>query len=365
MQEIEATLLRSGRRIDNLTVTSGVVLVKATPLPDKTWFSGLGGSLKFGQVIGQPTISESVVLELLKDSIGSSPVIGLSVVGGTLSAGVIASGLKKDIPTLRRFTVSSDGSLLSAAQSKGITADKGTEWLILVSKGSYRLVRIQAVQDIDDLTRRDRGLPVADAKRGMLPTKLARMMVNIALGDRVPGDEPAIVLDPFCGTGRTLIEAMLVGADILGSDIDATAIDASRKNLAWTAQTYHLDTYDPEQLQTVPIDKLGRLFSPNSIDAIATEPFLGPPLHRMPSSSEREQLFDELRPSYEALLRAGQLLLKPGGRLVAVFPQLQEQSLFGQFVDRLPAFGYHLLDSIPVTRPDQLIARDIVLLKKQ
>lgn len=366
VHEIRSTLLRSGRHIDALTVTSGVALVKATPMPDVSWFQILGGSVKFGFVIGQPQGSEVAVRTLLKESIGSSTMIGLSTLGAKLNAGVIASELKKEISTLRRFVVSADGSLLSAAQSKGIAAEKGSQWLILATNGSYRLVQILAVQDIDDFTKRDRELPVNDAKRGMLPTKLARMMVNISLGEiRPKNDWHPVVFDPFCGTGRTLVEAMLSGAHILGTDIDPVAIDASRKNLAWATSTYHFGNYDPEQLLVSSIDKVARLFSAESIDAIVTEPFLGPPLHRMPTSIERDQLFDELTPSYAALLRVGQLLLKPGGRLVAVFPLIQDQSLRTHFVDRFPRFGYHLLDSIPVTRSDQLIARDIVLLEKQ
>jgi tRNA G10 N-methylase Trm11 len=363
VREIEATLKRSGRRIDALTVTSGIALVKATPAPDATWFAALGGAVKFGVVIGEPCASEVDLHSLLVKAIGASPTIGLSIVGSKLNSGVLASGLKREIPTLRRFMTPTEGGLFSAAQSKGIVADKGSEWLILATKDSYQLIQIQANQDIDDMTRRDRDLPVSDAKRGMLPTKLARMMVNIALGERTT-DEAPVLLDPFCGTGRTLIEALLVGAHILGADIDAVAVEASRQNLAWAANLYHRDNYDPEQLLTSPIDKIGRLFSPNSIDAIATEPFLGPPMNRQPTSVERDRLFDQLIPSYEALLRAGQLLLKPGGRLVAVFPMIQELSLRSRLVDSFPRFGYHLLDSIPVTRADQWIARDIVLLKK-
>ena len=363
VHEIRATLVRSGHQIDTLTVTSGVALVKATPIPDATWFASLGGSVKFGAVVGEPLTDERAMRSVLVEAIGADATIGLSILGGKLSAGVVASGLKHDIDTLRRFVVSGDGSALSAAQSKGIRSDKGSEWLVLVDQGSYRVIQIQAVQDIDELTRRDRELPVADAKRGMLPTKLARMMVNIALGEQ--SSASPVLLDPFCGTGRTLIEALLVGARILGSDIDQAAIDASRENLTWAAETYHLTEYDADQVLTSPIDKVGTLFSPGTIDAIATEPFLGPPLVRLPTAPERESLFRQLTPTYDALLHAGQLLLKPGGRLVAVFPLIQNESLGAHFVDRFPRFGYHLLDSIPVARSDQLIARDIVLLEKQ
>nr|WP_267623005.1 methyltransferase domain-containing protein [Halobium salinum] len=54
----------------------------------------------------------------------------------------------------------------------------------------------------------------------------ARAFVNVA-GAR-PG---ATVLDPMCGTGGTLIEASLVGADVLGSDAQWKMTNGARENL--------------------------------------------------------------------------------------------------------------------------------------
>ena len=362
VREIEATIVRSGRQLHNLTVTSGVALVKVSPDLDDAWFLSLGGALKYGQVVERIARDDSALPELLIRHVGNAHTIGLSALGADIQLAKLGSQVKKEVPTLRRFIIPQEATLLSAASAKGI-GDDGSEWLILASDKEYALVRIKLSQQIDDLTNRDRNLPAADARRGMLPTKLARMMVNIALGTMA--DEQPLLLDPFCGTGRALIEAMLVGSHVLGSDSDPLAIEASRANLAWAAQTYQLPNYDPDQLILAEIAKIGRLLSPGTIDAIATEPFLGPPLTRKPTAVERDQLFIQLLPLYEDLLRAGQLLLKPSGRLVAVFPIIDSQSLFTRIVDSLPRFGYHLLDSIVVARSDQWIARDIVLLRKQ
>jgi tRNA (guanine10-N2)-dimethyltransferase len=55
--------------------------------------------------------------------------------------------------------------------------------------------------------------------------KLARCMVNLAK-PRV-GE---LVLDPFCGTGTTLIEAALIGCRVLGSDVQRRMARGSLKN---------------------------------------------------------------------------------------------------------------------------------------
>lgn len=56
--------------------------------------------------------------------------------------------------------------------------------------------------------------------------KLARCMVNLA--HPKPG---AIVLDPFCGTGTTILEAALIGCRALGTDVQRRMAEGTRKNL--------------------------------------------------------------------------------------------------------------------------------------
>ncbi len=354
---------RLGCHIRDLTVTSGVALVKADPAPDTGWFRQLGGAVKAGRVEADSLPDRASVGDALA-ALVDQPVVGISSVASGIAAGPLAAALKSAHDAVKRYAVPADGPFLSAAQSKGIRDAGGSEWLVLGAAGAYSLVRITDVQDIDDYTRRDRQLPAVDMKRGVLPTKLARMMANIALGEQplAPG---AVLLDPFCGTGRILLEGRLLGNPILGSDIDPAAVDATRRNLVWAAGTYGMTAPDPDSILTAPIDKLAGLLSPQSIAAIATEPFLGPPATRALTPPERDALFDRLLPQYEALLRSAKALLVPGGRLAAVFPLVDGQSLFARFVDRLPRFGYHLLDSIPVTRSDQWIARDIVLLRAE
>jgi tRNA (guanine10-N2)-dimethyltransferase len=60
-----------------------------------------------------------------------------------------------------------------------------------------------------------------------MQAKLARCMVNLAQ----PKAED-LVLDPFCGTGTTLIEAGLVGCRALGLDVQRRMARGTRRNLA-------------------------------------------------------------------------------------------------------------------------------------
>ncbi len=61
---------------------------------------------------------------------------------------------------------------------------------------------------------------------GVMMPRLARALVNISLV--APGER---LLDPFCGTGGIVLEAVLVGARGIGSDIDPFMVSGSRKNV--------------------------------------------------------------------------------------------------------------------------------------
>lgn len=347
-REIELTLNRAGHRIAELTVASGVALVKAAPKPEKSWFTALGGATKFGRVGARVVPTVPAVAAAFNEA----STVGFSTIGLSLDPTDLGRELK-ETGKARRYVVPIQGRELSAAQSKGVDR----EYLVVADGDDAVVVEIEAVQDIDAFTERDRSLPVVDPVRGMLPTKLARTMVNLGLG-LVPDVERPVLLDPFCGTGRILLEAALLGTQVLGADIDSAAVDATQQNLAWASQRYSL-ALDPDIALATPVDKLPTLFSPAAVDLIVTEPYLGPPQRRMPSPEEIQVLFAELVPTYEQLFRAATHLLKPSGALVVVFPAFGTHSLRDRLVDRIEEFGYHALDTFRVERPDSIVARII------
>ncbi|MEK4229815.1 TRM11 family SAM-dependent methyltransferase [Solibacillus sp. FSL H8-0538] len=61
-----------------------------------------------------------------------------------------------------------------------------------------------------------------------LSTRVARAVANIA----VPNPEGFRVIDPCCGIGTVLVEALSMGIDIEGRDINPLVVYGSRKNIA-------------------------------------------------------------------------------------------------------------------------------------
>jgi len=60
-----------------------------------------------------------------------------------------------------------------------------------------------------------------------MPSKMARCMVNLA-----QAKTESILLDPFCGTGTSLIEATFIGCRAVGVDAQKRMILGTKKNLA-------------------------------------------------------------------------------------------------------------------------------------
>lgn len=62
-----------------------------------------------------------------------------------------------------------------------------------------------------------------------LSTRVARAVANIA----VPHPEGVKAIDPCCGIGNVLVEALSMGIDIVGSDINWLVIGPARENIAY------------------------------------------------------------------------------------------------------------------------------------
>lgn len=68
----------------------------------------------------------------------------------------------------------------------------------------------------------------------------ARALVELCIDE--DSTLPNVVLDPFCGSGTTLVEARAAGLDVIGSDLNPLAIRISRaKN--WASDKTRLDSF--------------------------------------------------------------------------------------------------------------------------
>lgn len=246
--------------------------------------------------------------------------------------------------------------------------------LIVVRSRSGRVVVAESTgaQNITALARRDQGRPKRDAFVGMLPPKLALMMVNLALDSTNPetnDDSGLRVLDPFCGTGVILQEAALLGHAIYGTDLADKMISFSRTNIEWLAESHRL-SLDATIEQGDAMDTQWEM----PVDAIVCESYLGQPFSAPPSPTKLDQVRKSCNHIISTFLENAASQLKPGTPLCVAVPAWKSTNndfTHLPLINNLEKLGYTRYefknvknDELLYYREDQVVARELLVLIK-
>lgn len=256
-------------------------------------FNRLGGFIKLSVEIDQESFFNEII-----ESGKKSLDFGISYYAedGKEKSAKLANNIKKLLKSAgikSRFIVSDSGELTSAQIANYSLIDKGFELNIARVNDIEIASRTIAVQDFEGYIERDRNKPEIDVDMGVLPPKLARIMVNLT-GVR----EGETIWDPFCGSGNILLEGLMSGLDVLGSDVDHLALDFSRKNINWLANKYDLNDrkYNVFHYDVVRGDKkVESKLRKTNISAVVFEPYMGPPQRRLLNTGKAERLLSEVQ----------------------------------------------------------------------
>jgi len=254
----------------------------------------LGGTTKIFKIMGdEKRLTESAMLKYFTVKPGKRLTFGISGFSKkipTNTLNMLGLELKKIFKKSgsARFVALRGENELSTVVSYGQKLDRdGIELGIFFDEMSrkYTIGKLIAVTNPSEWSHRDFDKPKSDKFSGMVPPKLARMMVNIALGSskiqdtrdkqitnsntQTPNDviaskakqsnnlisskvtlgaiqqfsndgQKPTVFDPFCGSGNILMEAMMLGCNVIGSDISEKAVNDTKINLAWlTDESYN------------------------------------------------------------------------------------------------------------------------------
>ncbi|MEM5804240.1 MAG: hypothetical protein QXU82_00075 [Candidatus Aenigmatarchaeota archaeon] len=298
------------------------IVIEAKALP-KGMIEGLGGTLKIAEVFfvtgkrGHRDISaemNGLDFEKLFVGLPEKPLFAVSAYGSKSDQNFFPELLKQRMKEvgLSPGYIHSDEPLTHTEVLKKRLLQKGAEFLSLRA-GGFRLAKTVAVHNPDDFMKRDVGKPVQRTIFSISP-RLCRMMINLSM-------PKGVLLDPFCGIGCILMEACLLGLDIRGIDIDPKCVPDCRKNLEWLQKEYGLSMGSlEEKIRHGDAKKLSDLFSPGSVDAIVTEPYLGRPLLERPCLADAKAILDEVRPLYASFLKEAAKVLRKGSRAVVISP---------------------------------------------
>ncbi|MDB5169519.1 MAG: hypothetical protein JWO41_875 [Candidatus Saccharibacteria bacterium] len=246
-----------------------------------------------------------------------------------------------------------------------LTGPNGWE-LVFIRDGQQTIVaQTVKIQAIESYTRRDRERPKRDTKVGMLPPKLAQIIINLAAGPvpeaqlssicDIPAGQPIpkkilgkTVLDPFCGTGVVLQEAHLMGYDVYGTDLEPRMVDYSAANMEW------LDPALKARLEQG--DATHHTWQP-PIDLVACETYLGRPFTSRPDPEILAQTVQDCNLIIKKFLKNIHGQLAAGARLCIALPAWQTHPHAFKhlpLLDSLEDIGYNRI-SFEHARDEQLI----------
>lgn len=305
------------------------------PVDAYTFMNVLGGCIKIGSFLAEyPTHLpfEHTLAELIAPYAEARLTYGISVSSvsdvpknkrmhpRTLKQ--LGFEIKRELKSMgiaSRCVISQESALTLSSvvvEKNHLLKPGGIELLIIRHPSLVRVYATKAVQPFEEFSRRDFGRPSRSMSIGMLPPKVARMMVVLS---QAPFQKNSALLDPFCGTGTILQESLLLGVSkIVGSDISQKSCDAAKSNIAWlTRNTLSLALHSVD-IQHYDARDLHTRFTPATFDAIVTETYLGPILKKgigIPPNTLRalERLYGD---SFESFRK----ILKPRGRIVIALP---------------------------------------------
>lgn len=377
LAEIISFFRREKINTEIILLSNEILLIKtSTPLRADHCLWQLGGTVKIAASRGlteEKQLPETIVA-LLKSKHSQKIIFGLSGYGVFSPKEILEIGLeiKKRFQKegwKSRFVSSRQTALSSViVKTNKLLTDRGAEIILIPEQNKLRLGQTLAVQPFAELSERDYGRPGRDAVSGMLPPKLAKIMINLA-----EINTNCALLDPFCGSGTILTEAAMMGyLNLFGSDINLRAAADAQKNLEWLKEKNKNLAFRFQILKSDARHLSSRLPG-RSIDAIVTEPWLGPPLRGRETEKQIRGLMKELGRLYLESFREFKKILKAGGKIIMVWPVFQENK-FLPLLEETAKIGFKIKPLLPskfsqflnarqtlvYARPNQKIKREVL-----
>ena len=373
LAELKARLSGVSRLSDKTAIFEGKL-----PLEPQKFLNSLGGSIKICEVIDEvrnlencPEFINEYLLEKYADH-ETKINFGVSVYN---LAGKDEIFLKSTLKSIKNFLKENGKKVRfvnkmfknvanTAIHDNGLLRH-GVEICVfggLNESGEeiYHIAKTVAVQDFKMYGFRDFERPARDQRSGMLPPKLAQVMINLS------GVKAGKVLwDPFCGSGTVLMEGLLMGINAIGSDISEKAIQDSTQNLEWLNHHFKIK----EQWKVFVQDATKPEKTPKA-DVIIAETYLGPPLFKAPGPGKSQEILEEASDIIFGFLEEN--TLKCTIVLAVPFIRGQRESFYIEnFIEKAEKLGYivPVLDkqykSLLYDRPEQVVGREIFKLKSR
>ena len=347
--------------------------------PDTIPFDRLGGSIKLAAVLtSRNTTNWNELAEYVENTL---PQKIHDLPEGKIKLGVSLYGIRTNVQQLNKSTLQIKKALKASGRSVRVVPNNelalnsaqvihnqllspvGLE-LLFVANGTQTIIA-QTIreQDIEAYAARDQKRPKRDARVGMLPPKLAQIIINLSVGLAAPG---TVLLDPFCGTGVILQEAGLMGYKPYGSDLESRMVDYTKENIEWiekvSGQDFNarFETGDATELKWEP-----------KPSAIAGETYLGRPFSSLPDRETLSGVMQDVNLIHKRFLQNVVRQTQSGFNLCIAIPAWKTPEGFKhlKLLDSLEELGYTRRSFVYANTEDllyyregQIVARELVVL---
>ena len=227
--------------------------------------------------------------------------------------------------TFARFEGVSALEIPSREVTNRLLPPSGAELIVIKSENRIHIAQTFRCIDHLDFRNKDFLRPHQNSEVSM-PPRLARILVNLS---GITKSE--VILDPFCGAGTILLEAIDLRYNIIGIDIEPEQISKANSNIRWFSKYRKISLSKSEpKIFVGDSRKLESYFKEDSIDRIVTEPILLPLLKKLPSNENASKMLKKSASTYFDALRSMVKVLKPKGRIIMVAPEIK--TLDGQLM---------------------------------
>ena len=342
----------------------------------------LGGSLKIGRVFD--TDFSKLAKFLATTHPEGKITLGISDFSKQKKSGLAkqkSMELKRNLAKMGRSVrviTSNEPEISSATAHHNQLGEKaGCFEIFLIDREIYLSL---GTQNITAYTERDQARPARDAKVGMLPPKLAQILINLC--GKLP--EGARVLDPFCGTGVILQEAAIMGYLPYGTDLNERMVEYSKKNLSWLFNERNQKRFKilpdlirkkDQILNAISVGDATNFTWEGEIDAVAFEGYLGAPMSKPPVDIKFKTEKAKCREIAMGFLKNITPQIKSGTPVVMALPAwLRENGKYAglNILDEIQEMGYNFEKFQDLSQSDllyyregQIVAREIIVIRKR
>jgi tRNA G10 N-methylase Trm11 len=170
------------------------------------------------------------------------------------------------------------------------------------------------------------------------------------------------------------MEATILGYDILASDIDREAVKATKANIIWLSKNGYIGDilYDTFEFDvTRPDSKIMRRLENTEINAIAFEPYMGPPQTRVLSTDKADLLLRDVKKLLERFKKVVDEVFN-GDTIVMIIPSYRTKKGWKTFsVREIFDKRWDILnkeyaqEDLKWERNNSIISRNIFILEKK